>query len=282
MAEFDADHRLVLAAYRELSEEGLVEVRERGGVYVAGANAINGGVPDLPVKWFVDTLTDAFAHEIPAPELHEWLRRAIETLRLRAVVVSSTRDQVLGLARELREDFGLLAEGIVGNTIGDASTYPASLKRTDLIVANRGQQELAERLGSELDKPVILLDVRPDMTTGEWAMLLRQPVWAVVGTPEFGAMLREFFANVRGIENLHILVFGRDDLSAIPENAPTYVTHAVREQIGNTPLRGRILPPARTIAPESARDLFNFIVRANLGASRAVSPAVRDLSVRGS
>ncbi len=77
--------------------------------------AINGGVPDLPVKWFVDTLTDAFAHEIPAPELHEWLRRAIETLRLRAVVVSSTRDQVLGLARELRDDFGLLAEGVVSS-----------------------------------------------------------------------------------------------------------------------------------------------------------------------
>lgn len=280
MAEFDADHRLVLAAYRELSLEGLVEVRERGGVYVAGANAINGGVPDLPVKWFVDTLTDAFAHEIPAPELHEWLRRAIETLRLRAVVVSSTRDQVLGLARELRDDFGLLAEGVVSSALGDPAAYPASLRRTDLIVANRGLQEIAERIGSELGKPVILLDVRPDMTTGEWVMLLRQPVWAVVGTPEFAAMLREFFASVRGIENLNILVFGRDDLASIPDNAPTYVTHAVREQLDGSPMRGRLLPPARTIAPESARDLFNYIVRANLGALRAVVPAVRDRLVK--
>jgi hypothetical protein len=277
MAEFDADHRLVLAAYRELSEEGLVEVRERGGVYVAGANAINGGAPALPVKWFVDTLTDAFAHEIAAPDLHEWLRRAIETLRLRAVVVSATRDQVLGLARELREDFGLLAEGIVADTL-DPTSYPASLRRADLIVSNRGNAQIVERLGADLGKPTILLDVRPDLTTGEWAMLLRQPVWAVVGTPEFAVMLREFFANVRGVANLNVLVYGNDDLSAIPENAPTYVTHAVREQLGTTPIRGRILPAARTIAPESARELFNFIVRANLGALRAVVPAVRDFS----
>ncbi len=150
-----------------------------------------------------------------------------------------------------------------------------------MIVANCGLQEIAaERIGKELGKPVILLDVRPDMTTGEWVMLLRQPVWAVVGTPEFAAMLREFFASVRGIENLNILVFGRDDLASIPDNAPTYVTHAVREQLDGSPMRGRLLPPARTIAPESARDLFNYIVRANLGALRAVVPAVRDRLVK--
>ena len=40
------------------------------------------------------------------------------------------------------------------------------------------------------EKPVIAIEVRPDLVAGEWAMLLRQPVWAVVATPAFGEMLR--------------------------------------------------------------------------------------------
>jgi hypothetical protein len=280
MAEFNVDHRLVLAAYRELSDEGLVEVRERGGVYVAGANAINGGEPALPVKWFVDTLTNAFSHEIPAPQLHEWLRRAIETLRLRAVVISLTQDQVVGLARELRDDFGLLAEGIAASDVGTPDGYHPAVRRSDLIVATRAFADLAQQAGTALNKTFVIVDVRPDLTTGEWAMLLRRPVWAVVGTPQFGEMLKQFFANVRGIENLSVLVYGQDDLSSIPDGAPTYVTHHVRQLLGDTPISGRILPAARTIAPESARELFNFIVRANLGALRAVVPAAKDLSAK--
>lgn len=106
-------------------------------------------------------------------------------------------------------------------------------------------------------------------------MLLRQPVWAVVATAEFGQLLRKFFADVRGIENLRILVLGKDDLSQIPLGAPTYVTHRVREALGVTPIRGRILPPARTISSDSARKLFDFIVRKNYQAQQVLQgPAI--------
>jgi DNA-binding FadR family transcriptional regulator len=89
VTEFHADHRLILAAYRQLSTEGLVHVRERGGIYVAtAADAL--GFPLGTGEVFVDMLTDAFAHEIPGPELHEWLRRTTETLRLRALAISGT------------------------------------------------------------------------------------------------------------------------------------------------------------------------------------------------
>ncbi|MEO6879153.1 MAG: GntR family transcriptional regulator, partial [Gemmatimonadaceae bacterium] len=96
VAEFGVDHRMILAAYRQLVDEELVDVRERGGVYVSSSNATHTGFPALPVKWFVEMLTEGFAHEIPAPELHEWLRRSIETLRLRAVVLTTTSDQAAG------------------------------------------------------------------------------------------------------------------------------------------------------------------------------------------
>jgi hypothetical protein len=275
-AEFEVDHRLTLAAYRQLAAEHLVEVRERGGIYVAPTVTGHGGVSTTPAEWFVSVFTDGFSREIPGPELHEWLRRSIETLRLRAVVISTTADQVVGLARELRDDFGLIAEGVIAEELADRDVMPAAVKRADLIVATSAHVALAHRLGDELKRPVTMIELRPDLVVGEWALLLRHPVWAVVGTQEFGDMLLRFFANVRGIENLHILVHGRDDLSVIPEGAPTYVTHRVRDALGGVPMRGRILPAARTISTESAREIFRFVVGANLDAIRSTRPIARE------
>lgn len=271
VAEFEVDHRIILAAYRALAREGLVEIRERGGVYVASGAQRGGLEPTLPVTWFVDTLTEAFVREIPAHELHEWLRRAVETLRLRAVVVSTTEDQVVGLARELTDDFGLATDAITAAALGDASAHPASIRRADVLIATAAHVELVKGLAEQLGKHFIEIELRPDLVAGEWAMLLRQPVWAVVASAEFGAMLRKFFANVRGIENLNVLVHGKDDLSVIPDGAPTYVTGRVREALGKTPIRGRILPAARTISADSARAIFEFIVQRNLRAAQTIT-----------
>jgi hypothetical protein len=270
VAEFGVDHRLVLSAYHELANEGLVEVRERGGVYAAGDGVLAANLPAVPAKWFAQVFAEGFAREIPGPALAEWLQRSIETLRLRAVVVSTTDDQVAGLARELRDDFGLIAEGITGADIAADEMVPAAIRRADVLITTSGSREAIEALGRQLGKPVIAIDVRPDLVAGEWAILLRQPVWAVVASRQFGEMLKRFFANVRGIENLTLLVFGEDDLDVIPEGAPTYVTHRVRESLGMTKLRGRILPAARTISVDSARAIFDFIVRANVRALRVI------------
>lgn len=268
--EFNVDHRIIVAAYRQLADEGLVTIRGRGGIYIADTSANSAGLPSLPVNWFVDMFTEAFAHEIPGPELPEWMRRSIETLRLRAAVISTTPDQVSGLTRELRDDFGLSVDGFSGPALAVMSPHPTSLRRADVIIATRAQAEIASKIASEIGKPLVLIDVRPDLVVGDWALLLRHSVWAVVASAEFGAILRDFFAGVRGADNLHILVLGRDDLAVIPEGGPTYVTQQVRELLAGTPIRGRILPPARTIATESARALYGFIVRANLDAMSAL------------
>jgi DNA-binding transcriptional regulator YhcF (GntR family) len=273
VAEFAVDHRLIVAAYRQLAREGLVEVRERGGVYVAADTVPSSELPAPPAHWIVDTLAQAHAHEMPASQVHEWLRRSTETLRLRTVVVSTTPDQVAGLARELRDDFGLDAEGVTGDELALATSPPLNVKRADVLIATSGQKDLVERIGAALKKPTIAIDVRPDLVLGEWALLLRRPVWAIVATPEFGDMLRRFFATVPGVENLNVLVHGRDDLATIPEGAPTYITARVREAIGDTPIRGRVLAAARTISTDSARTIFDFIVRGNLAALAALDAA---------
>ena len=216
VAEFDVDHRAILAAYQRLAAEGLVELRERGGIYVARRRIATPGVPPLPEDWFVDVLTEGFAREIPGPDLSEWLRRCTETLRLRAAVIASTVDQLAGLGRELRDDFGLEADGVLAEelrAVGDGGGQaPLPLRRADLLVTTEAHAAAVRRLGAELRKPAIAIEVRPDIVAGEWALLLRRPVYAVVATAEFGEILRRFLADTPGAENLHILFFGRDDV----------------------------------------------------------------------
>ncbi len=263
-AEFDVDHRIVLAAYRLLSDERLIDMRPRGGVYVAERHG-SAGLPPIPALWFTEMLVEGLAREIPGPDLHEWLRRCTETLRLRAAVVASTRDQCHGLCRELTDDFGLEAEGILASELS-ASATPLPLRRADIIVTTAAHAERMHTLGAELKKPVQVIQVRPDLVAGEWAMLLRRHVYVVVATAEFGEMIRQFFADVKGIENLRVVVVGRDDVSSIPPDAPTYITQSVRANLGGVRIPGRILPSARTISGASAREIFTFIISSNIEA----------------
>jgi DNA-binding transcriptional regulator YhcF (GntR family) len=264
--EFGVDYRLVIASYKRLEAEGLVQLRPRGGVYLAEGGGSRGGIPPLPEGWLAELLTEGLAREIPGPALHEWLRRSLETLRLRCVAVTTTGDQAEGLCRELRDDFGMEADALLAEDVRDVTPYPLPLRRADLIVTTQAHAEWMRSTGESLGKPVIVVDVRPELAGGEWALLLRQPVYAVVASPEFGEMLRRFYAKVPGIENLHIVVYGRDDLQQIPAGAPTYVTQHVRSQLGGVRIPGRVLPAARTISSDSAREIFSFIVRSNVEA----------------
>ena len=264
--QLDVDHRLVLSAYRALADEGLVELRQRGGIYVATRPSDGEGVLPLPAAWFAEVLAQGLTREIPATELHEWLRRCTETLRLRAVVIASTRDQGSGLCRELADDFGLEPEALLADDVRGAARPPLSLRRADLVVTTVAHKAWVAVLAVELRKDVCVIEVRPDLVKGEWALIFRRPVYAVVADAEFGEMLRRFFADVPGSDNLRILVLGRDDLGTVPDDAPIYVTQRARALLGGTPIRGRVLPAARTISPESARGLLGFIVRANIEA----------------
>ena len=267
--EFNADHRLLVSAYKILEGERLLELRPRGGAYVL-ARPSQDGLPPLPESWLVDVFVQGLGRELPGPELHEWLRRCVETLRLRAVVITATEDQAYGLCRELRDDFGFEADAVLTEELGDPGVVPLPVRRADLLLTTGGNAELVRELGREHRKAVTVIEVRPELRGGEWALLLRRPVYAVVATPEFGDILLKFFAHLPGIENLRIVVYGRDDLSAIPEGAPTYVTQRVRADLGGVRIPGRVLPSVRTISTESARELFAFVVRANIEAmSRA-------------
>jgi DNA-binding transcriptional regulator YhcF (GntR family) len=269
-ARLDADPRVVLAAYRELAGEQLVELRERSGIYVAARDA-GGPVGQPAAAWLVDVLASGVAREVPAPDLAEWLRRAVETVRLRAAVVARTTDQLEGIAGELRALYGIEAAGVEAERVGAGSRLPAELRRADLLVTTEALEARLRPVAAELGRPLVVATVRPDLVGDEWRRLLAGPVHVVVADPRFADLVAAWLdAAVRPGHpdaRLRVLVAGRDDLSAIPPDGAVYVTRSARDRLGGVPLPGVAVPSARIFSPDCTRTILELMVRENLRAA---------------
>lgn len=270
--EFGVDHRAMLSMYRDLADEGLVEIRPRSGIYVAYLPAGTEGVPPLPMEWLVDLFVSGIARELPVPDLHEWLRRSVETLRLRGVAIAATADQAYGLCRELRDDYGLEVSRIEVSALQGSTVPPLEVRSADLIVTTEGCAAVVQALARRLGKACIVVTVRPDVIGNEWQLLLRQPVYVVAESVGFIDTMLKFFASSPNVHNIRPVVIGRDEVSEIPAGAPTYVTQRARELLRDVEIPGSILPAARLFSTQSAREIISFIVRSNLEALSVRSP----------
>jgi hypothetical protein len=163
-----------------------------------------------------------------------------------------------------------VCSGLDASALGDGSGRPQpELRAADLIVTTRGLADIVAPAARRLGKRLIAVDLRTDLIGGEWRLFLRQPVYVVVDDERFAATLLQFFAQTPGVENMRLLVAGRDDLARIPDDAPVYVTRSARARLGDTRVGGRLLPAPRLFAAESSREIIRFIVGANLAAVAA-------------
>jgi hypothetical protein len=75
------------------------------------------------------------------------------------------------------------------------------------------------------------------------------------------------------VGNVRVLIVGRDDLEAIPADAPTFVMSSAREPVaalfGGRGGPGRPIQPRRFFSDDAARELLTFLVRANMAALAA-------------
>ncbi|MFL5562694.1 MAG: GntR family transcriptional regulator [Gemmatimonadaceae bacterium] len=265
-AELSADHRMVLAAYHVLAAEGVVELRQRAGIFVARRS-------DRPIAtpgegWLIDTLLDGLVRDVPIVDLHQWMRRAVATRSLRATVIEGTADQIAGICRELRVDYGFDATGIEVGELAELS--PAMIEElggADLLVSTAEFRNEARGLGQRFGIPVVIAEVGPDLLGGDWRQLLREPLYLVLGDARSVDVVRARFSSIpAAAENLHIVVVGRDDLGLIPKDAAVYVSRGAASALGDTKVQGRVLPTARGFSIKTARELVTAIVHANLAA----------------
>jgi hypothetical protein len=244
-------------------------MRPRGGIYVANISPGAVREPIPPERWMHSVFMQGRARDMSMRGVIDALRRATETVRLRAVVIHAIADQRTGMCRELEEDYGLETTGVNTDMLGNGHR-PPELGETDLIVSTPAYEPLARRLAEQHEKACIIADVRSDLIGGEWRLLLRKPVYVVVRDAQFRSALLDFFANTKGRENLRVLVVDADDIAAIPAPAPTYITRGARDWLEAkgraSEVGGRLLPNTRTFSSSTARELIAFILKANLAA----------------
>ena len=269
--EFHADHRVVLAAYKLLAAEGLVELRERSGIYVARRGAALRPTPG--VDWLVDLLVQGLMREVPIVELSTWIPRAIGTRPLRAVVIDGTRDQIAGVVRELREDFGVDATGIGAADLSAPNEQQLTdLAGADLLVTTKAHARMVRALGKRVGVDVIVAEVGPDLLGGDWRALLRNPLYLLVSDESSVETVRRSFAALPdAATNLHVMVVGRDDVAGIPKEAAVYVSRGAADALGGAPVGGHQVPRARGFSWKSAREVIEHIVQANFDALPEVS-----------
>jgi hypothetical protein len=204
---------------------------------------------------------------VSAPTLGGALDAATRSRPVHAAVIAATLDQAVGIARELRDDFGMVASAWVSDQLDDAHV-PRTVARANLLVATEFTSERVERLGDELGIRTVTVDVRPDLLSPEWRLLLREAqrgtLFVVLADPRFGTLVQTFLHGAEGAENVRVLVAGEDDLGAIPPGAAAYVTEAARERLGRARLPERLVAPARTLSDASVRAVAEALVTCNL------------------
>lgn len=286
--DLKADPRVVAEAYRVLAGEGLVELRPRSGVFLSARPGGSAGGPaqGASPQWLADVVADGIRRGVPAPALADALAAATRSRALVAAIVAATTDQAAGLARELRDDFGVQATGIPLDEVAafergrDDEGLPRGLARAHLLVGTESSAAHVERLAERLGVPKVVIDMRPDLLSPDWRLLLTRVAYAVIADARFAPLVHAFVEGAEGSRNLRVLVAGRDDLSEIPPDAPTYVTEAARERIGRHRLPGRVVMPARTLSDASTRAIALAVVQAQLAPARGrgarrPSPAAR-------
>lgn len=131
--EFDVAPRTVMRAYHLLEAEGLVELRERPGIYVAPGHRSGSMLSQLS-GWVVETLLEARLREIPPISFPERVRRCLETLRLWAACIAGNEDQLEQICRVLRDDYGIVSEGVIATRLAEPDSQTQRvLAQADLL-----------------------------------------------------------------------------------------------------------------------------------------------------
>ena len=264
-SELDVNERVVLAAVRTLAEEGLVEVRQRSGVYAAPPHAANGATLSNRDAWLVTMLAHARSRGLAPKRVADFVRRGLSARCVRAACVECNHDQTQLLCEELME-LGYAVESVaLGLLVNDP---PASVQFADVLVTTVFHADRVQRIARRLGKPWIAVALRPDLMRDVGRYLRSGPVYWVATDPLFERKIRRIVAPVSPIANLRVVILGRDDIDTIPADAPTFIMPSaqslLRRRFGSRGGPGQPIQPPTMISDESARQLLTFLVRANL------------------
>ena len=271
-SEFGVDQRLVLAAYRELEVEGVVVMRPRSGIYVAPAPQTTCNVPP-GARWMSEMFLQGFARGVPPNALGGLLTCAVTTKPLTAACLECNADQILWIASQLRNEFGLSTTWIETKDVS-SDAIVERLEESDFIVTTSFHAAEARKLGEQYELPVVVATAGRDGITQIRAELGRGPVYFVGTDERYAQKLLEASDSTRWMSNLRPLVADRLHPTAIPAGAPVVVTQAVAEILGDSIPRGAAVFDY-PFSTEARSEIISVMLSAYLRSQEALPPSAQ-------
>ncbi len=272
-AEFDVDQRSVLAAYRELERDGIVDMRPRSGIYVSVDPHT---APQLPgaARWMSEMFLQGYARGVAPVALGHTLSSAMSAASLTAACLECNADQILWMARNLREEFGLSTTWLELGALGPEA-IAERLSASDFIVTTTFHAAEARRLGAEYELPVIVVTAGRDYAGTLRAELGRGPVY-LVGTDErYARKLIEAADSGRWMTNLRAMVIEQFKSSDLPPDAPLAFTTAAADILGGELPEGAVVLDYG-FSNESRVEIIALMLNAALKANEGKTPPSSD------
>jgi len=279
-AEFGVDQRSVLGAYRVLEREGIVEMRPRSGIYVAAEPQTTANLPPS-ARWISEMFLQGFARGVAPVSLGTTLSSAIHAAPLTAVCIECNGDQILWMAAQLRQEFGLSTVWVEPDM--PPSNIAQPLRACDLIVTTTFHAQEARRLGDQFQKPVVVATAGRDGVTQIRAELGRGPVYFIGTDERYAKKLLDASDSARWMSNLRPIIVDRATIdeatfAEIADGSPVYVTQAAANILGeSTPARAVVLdsPFSSDSRMEILAVILAAALKANAGKLPAADPAMR-------
>jgi DNA-binding transcriptional regulator YhcF (GntR family) len=270
-AETGADPRAVARAYRGLEAEGLVEIRDRSGVYAASQARVGGGVLEETAQWAARVLVEGWKRGIAADAIPEFFRRCAGARPARCALVESSEDVIAAFEHDLRAYVDVVAVRADSLPPFDPRMdpgevdVPAALRAADLVVTTTFHVREVRPLVEALGKPLIVATVNADLVAAVERQLRRGGLTVVCADAEFAQRLRTQYAEAVTPDTplRVILADDADAVAALDRTEPVLATRAAVRRLGDVGLP-LVFPHSPTLSAGAATQVAEFLVHFNL------------------
>jgi DNA-binding transcriptional regulator YhcF (GntR family) len=265
--ELDVDPRTAMELYHRLADEGLVEVRPRSGVYMAGDDSPSPEVLGETARWVAaEVAVGSWQRRIPLAEFPEVLRTCLQSTTLVCACVDEIEDDRIAICREVARDFGMEVrnvEPLPGGRVrvdGAETTLEAALAEADIVVVTAYHEREVRRVLRGRDLPVVLTTLNPASVEEVLALKAEESrlVFAVVDGRAKRRLEEGFGPDIEVVT-----VDELDGRAGEGTGGPLVFTPAAADAVASLP-EGAVVPRAPTISEETARALIRWMVRLNL------------------
>jgi PAS domain S-box-containing protein len=263
-----------LQAYAALEAEGVVERRERSGVYVASIDWPRPSRLPETAEWLATVLTQACEHQVRLPQFPDLVRRWTGSIPVRCVCVESCTDSLAALTHELGNRFGVATSTLpVEELLGSdgsprrTSALPPALHDAQMIVTTAFHASQLRPIAEALGKPLLVATANPEVVAAVEAHLAEQPLTVICTDPITGERLRNLKGGIHR-DQIRVVLADEVESAALSPTEPVLLTLAARQRLNGVNLR-LIAPPSPSFSLDFARKVASTLLRLNLDGGRA-------------